>query len=102
VPHLVRHYGMPLFARAQVRKDNTRPTLHGFLESWSTNRLFALPAAIRLVLVMCFRAAKSANLVLQSRTFQSEPFGASALSGNPPRSSSQCLNDHTAFRLSKA
>jgi hypothetical protein len=51
---------------------------------------------------MCFRDAQAANFVLQGRTFQSETLGGSALSCNPPRRASQSLNNHTAFRLSKA
>ena len=41
-----------------------------------------------LVLILNFRNAKSANFVLQGRTFESEPFGGSSPARNPPRRSS--------------
>jgi hypothetical protein len=82
VPHLVRHYDMPLIARTQVRKDTLARllTVSSMIESWSAICLFALPAAIGLVLVMCFCDAEPANLVLQDRTLQSESFGGSPFS----------------------
>jgi hypothetical protein len=54
-----------------------------------------------LVLILCFGDAEPTNLVLQRRALQSQPFGSSALSCNPPRSGSQCLNDHTALACRK-
>src|SRR5215471_20008752 len=55
-----------------------------------------------LVLVLGFGDAESANLILQSRAFQSEPFGGSSVAGDSPRSGSQSVDDHTTFRLAKA
>ena len=74
MPHLLRqagHRGMPLIARAQVKKDTPARllTVSSMIESWTANCLFALPAAIRLVLVMCFCDAEAANFVLQGCAF---------------------------------
>jgi hypothetical protein len=55
-----------------------------------------------LVLILDFRDPESANLVLQGRTFESEPFSRSSLTCNSPGRSSQCFDDYTRFRLSKS
>src|ERR1700727_1505061 len=51
-------------------------------------------ALVSLVLVMCFCDAEAANLVLQRRTFQSEPFGGSALACDASRCGSQSVDDY--------
>src|SRR5215472_15642217 len=54
-----------------------------------------------LILELCFRDAKSANLVLQRCSLQSQSLGGSALACDSSRSGSQSIDDHRGFRLPK-
>ena len=56
---------------------------------------------ICLVLILNFGDAEAANLVLQSRTLQSEPLSGSSSPRDSPRRSSQRVDDHAGFRLSE-
>ena len=51
-------------------------------------QMTTLPGLRILLLPASFCDAKAANLVLQGRTFQSEPFGGSSPARNSPRRSS--------------